>query len=245
MSRSNPNESVSSHICTRWLEWGGATGVLTHYDKAVKENVPTALPFTFILLDILGTVTGWHDPSGSGIVSNEVKMVDVAKSPLSVRAFKGHGDIANGTWGRIKDKVKASGGKFTVNLYMGYRDGDALKIGCVQFSGAALNAWVDFKDANQKDIYSKAITITGSKDGQKGAVKFKMPTFALRDITAETNEEAVALDQALQKFLKEKLHRETPKAELPLGNEPEHSWEPSNATAAEEPAASDPDPEPF
>jgi len=243
MSRSNPNESVSTHICTRWLEWGGATGNLTHYDKAMKENVPVALPFTFILLDILGTVTGWHDASGSGIVSNEMKMGDVGKGTFAVRAFKSRGDLVTGTWKHIKDRVNTLGGKFTVNLYMGYRDGDALKIGCVQFSGAALNAWVDFKDANQKDIYTKAIVITGSKDGQKGAVKFKTPTFALRDISADSNAEAVELDRILQGFLAEKLQKPAPQAAAEPEPEPEHHWEPDTAlTSQPEPGF---DPEPF
>lgn len=87
MSRSNPTDGIKNPA-TRWFEWaGGDEGGIKHYDKEAKADVKVALPFTFLLLDELSTVKGWHEPSESGIYANEVR--DTRQDALVVRAFKG------------------------------------------------------------------------------------------------------------------------------------------------------------
>ncbi len=73
MSRSNPNENGNPNPSTRWFEWNGEHGLVRYYDKQAEQQVEVGDDFTFMLLDQLGTVKGWHDASDSGIYANEVK----------------------------------------------------------------------------------------------------------------------------------------------------------------------------
>lgn len=202
MSRSNNTEIINP--ANRWFEWSGNKGNLKYYDKDAKINVEVSLPFTFIVLDQLATVKGWHDPSDSGIYSNEVK--DTTKDPIVVKAFKG-GVIAEGFYRDIKDKVKSNGGHFVANIYIAYKDKDIFYIGSIQFKGAALNSWADFSKRNRKDIMQKAVVIEGFETGQKGSVKYTTPKFGLKEISAGTQEVAIDLDKELQEYLTLYLQR--------------------------------------
>lgn len=203
MSRSNPQEHLTNPA-SRWFEWNGEKGNVRYYDKDAKKNVDVQLPFSFILLDRLGCVGGWHDPSQSGIYSNEVK--DTRADILVVKAFKG-GTIAEGLYKDIKDRVNSAGGSFVANCYVGYKDGDDLKIGSIKFKGAALGAWMDFEKANRSALYDGTITIHGFTEGKKGRVEFKMPSFKTGGISPEANETAVLLDRRVQQFLTAYLKR--------------------------------------
>lgn len=204
MSRSNPTEHLSNPS-TRLFEWNGETGVVRYYDKDAKHNVDVKLPFTFIVLDRLGGVGGWHEASKSGIYSNEVK--DTRQDVLVVKSFKG-GVIAEGLWTTIKDRVKSEGGSFVVNCYVGFKDSDGtLAIGSVKFKGAGLGGWMDFEKNNRQAIYERAVTIDGFTEGKKGRVTFRIPTFKLSTISAETEAQAVALDKTVQRFLSAYLSR--------------------------------------
>jgi hypothetical protein len=206
MSRSNLTEN-SSHPATRWLEWAGQAGALNYYDKTRKETDNVGDKFTFILLDQLGTIKGWNDASESAIYSNEVK--DTRQNPFIVKAFKG-GLLAQGIYANIKDRIAAVGGKFTTNLYIAVKSADGtMSIQSLQFKGAALREWMDFTKANKGEIYTKAVAIDGYKEGKKGSVTFRVPVFKLRDISAETNEQATALDMQLQTWLKSYFSRPT------------------------------------
>jgi len=187
------------------MEWDGGNGNLRFYDKEKKENVDLGSKFTFILLDQLSTIRGWHDPSESGIHSNEVK--DTRKDPFVVKAFKGNGVLAEGIYSAIKDRVAAVGGNFNVNLYVAFKENGEMKIGSVMFKGAALREWSDFRNKNRNDLYKKAVDIAGFTEGKKGKVTYRVPVFALREITPETNDAATKLDIELQKFLSSYLTR--------------------------------------
>lgn len=205
MSRSNPTLN-QPHPCTRWYEWNGETGVVRYYDKAKKENVEVGDDFTFIMLDELATIKGWHEKSKSGIHSNEVR--DTRAQPFVVKAFQG-GTLAEGIYQNIKDRVAVVGGKFTANLYIAYKDGKELKIGSIQFSGAALGEWMDFRKANRADLYNKAVRIKGSTEGKKGKITFHTPKFHLTDVTGPTNEAAIELDKEVQAYLEGYFSRKT------------------------------------
>lgn len=196
MSRSNPTQNARNPS-TRWFEWHGSKGQINYWDKETKRRVDVALPFTFLMLDELATVRGFHEPSNSGIFANEVR--DTRQETLLVKAFEG-GEIASGLYATIRDRVKAHGGYFQASCYIAYKDGDALKIGNLGFNGAALQAWSEFKKRTN-GLYDGAVSIVGYEDRTKGATKYRIPTFALRATSAETNAAAVALDTELQTFL--------------------------------------------
>lgn len=198
MSRSNPTDATPNPS-TRWFEWNGAKGHFRYYDKEKKEQVNLKPDFIFIVLDQLSSVRGWHEPSQSGIVSNEVRSTN--EEPLIVRSFKG-GKIAAGLYSEIKDRVANAGGHFTSTLYCGFKDGSELVMGAAQLKGAALSAWFEFAKANRKAIWEQAIRVKGSKKDKKGQVEFHVPIFSLQPVSEDTQKESVFLDVELQEYLK-------------------------------------------
>lgn len=205
MSRSNPSENGTPNPSTRWFEWNGEHGAIRYYDKDAKKSVDVALPFTFLLLDQLGSVRGWHDASESGVYSNEVK--DTRQEVMVVKAFKG-GILAEGVYKDIKDRVNTLGGSFNANCYLAYKnDAGELAIGCLRLKGAALGAWMEFSKANRSALTTKAIQIHAFTEGKKGRIVFRVPVFRAIDVTQETQQVAVGLDVELQAFLKSYLKR--------------------------------------
>lgn len=228
MSRSNPTEGVRNPA-TRWFTWagGGEQGFVEWYDKDAKQNVKIDGPFTFLLLDELSTVKGWHEPSESGIYANEVR--DLRSDALVVKSFKG-GELATGLYATIRDSIVAKGGHYHGSAYIAYKDGEELKIGNLGLKGAALSAWMEFKksaptkkDANGKSVkayFADAVTITGFVDGKKGGTKFRTPTFALKAVGEATNQQAIALDAELQAYFADYLKQPKAQAAKPPAEEP-------------------------
>lgn len=202
MSRSNNIELVNPSV--RWMEWNGEQGKFHYYDKEKKQKVDVEGNITFLLLDQLACVKGWNDASDSGIYSNEVR--DLTKEPLAVKSFKG-GPIASGFYKDIKDKVAANGGHFTGSIYVAVKIDGELKIANIQLKGASLNAWIEFRNKYKREIYQKAITLSGVQEGQKGRVIYKTPVFSLKDVSQETDNIAKSLDMDLQNYLKAYLSR--------------------------------------
>jgi len=205
MSRSNPHVN-EPNPAVRWFEWNGEHGRVRYYDKDTKQNVDVPLPFSFLLLDELATVRGWHDPSQSGIYSNEVR--DTRGDVLVVKAFKG-GTLAEGFYKAIKDRIHAAGAHFVANCYIGFKHNGSLSIGSIRFKGAALSEWMEFRKTHRSDLYSVAIEITGFTEGKKGRIVFRVPTFKTRDVSPETNTVALALDEQLQAYLAAYFNRRT------------------------------------
>ncbi len=211
MSRSNPNEMIP-HPCERWYEWNGAKGNLRYYDRENKVQIEVDIPFGFILLDQVAAIRGWSDKFESGIYSNEVK--DTRSEPLTVKYFKG-GEFAKGLYAEIKDTVLAAGGHFVLNCYVAFGDTGnrdigvgSLRLGSIQFKGAALSAWMEFEKKNRKDAWKKRIRITGYKEGKKGSITFRTPEFEIEEISKEDDEEATLLDRGLQTYLKSYFKRD-------------------------------------
>jgi hypothetical protein len=218
MSRSNPSAN-SPNPSTRWFEWDGSNGGVRYYDKEAKENKSAGNNFTFLVLDELATVRGWHEASESGIYSNEVR--DTKQDVMVVKSFKG-GILAEGVYASIRDRIGNLGGHFSANIYIAYKaSGNHLAIGALQLKGAALNAWVEFRKQSASKINSHAIMITGSKDGKKGSVKFKTPVFGAVQVSKERNDEALELDKQLQEYLKSYLSRPRIDASAPIASREE------------------------
>jgi hypothetical protein len=206
VSRSNPHDNGSQNPTARWFEWDGGKGIVRYYDREAKQHVEVGSDFTFSLLDQLGTVGGWHDPSESAIWANEVK--DTRQDVMIVKAWKG-GTLAEGLYKDIKDRVNAIGGHFVANLYIAFKHGDGLAIGSLKLKGAALGSWMEFTKAHRADIWKQAIRINGHTEGKKGKVVFRMPVFSVKPLSEASNQQATALDMELQAFLKAHLGRNT------------------------------------
>ena len=206
MSRSNPNVNAPNPA-VRWFEWNGEHGVVRYYDKDAKKNVDVPLPFSFLLLDEVASVRGWHDASESGIYSNEVR--DTRTDPFVVKSFKG-GTLAEGLYKDIKDRLHTLGAQYVANCYVGFKNGgDGLSIGSLRFKGAALGAWMEFRKACHGSLYNKAVDIDGFSEGKKGRITFRMPTFRPKDVSPETNTIAKELDVELQAWLTSYFSRRT------------------------------------
>lgn len=197
MSRSNPHENAPNPA-TRWFEWNGEKGIVRYYDKDAKKNVDVP-DFTFILLDELASIRGWHEPSKSGIYSNQVR--DTREELLIVKSHK-EGILAEGLYKAIKDRVSNLGGHYVASCYVAFKNGDGvLAIGGVQWKGAALKAWMDFRKKHRAEIYKGAIVLTGMEEGKNGRVTYFTPTFGMKALGAESNAKAVDLDKELQAWL--------------------------------------------
>lgn len=196
MSRSN--NTTSANPATRWFEWSGSTGQLKYYDKEKGENVFLELPFTFLVLDQLSTITGYSDEQQSGIWSNEVKNLKL--EPLTVRTKQGI--LGGGLYEAVKN---LKGVRFTKSIYIAYyNDKKELAIGNFKATGASLSAWIEF--SRGKNIFEGAVSITKAVQAKKGATKYFIPEFQLKtEVSEETNAKAVELDKQLQKYLNDYL----------------------------------------
>lgn len=203
MSRSNPT-STTSNPSTKWFEWDSDNSCVKYYDKVEKKSVSVKLPFTFLVLDQTASITGWHESSTSGIYSNEVRSTKA--NSLLVRSFKG-GTIAQGIYQDIKEKVKSSGGKFTTNVYIAYKDGSEYKIGAIMFKGASLQSWSDFCKAHRSSLDTDAIQIASFETGKKGKVTYTTPTFKVIKASEEAQAKAIELDKVLQEYFNEYMGR--------------------------------------
>jgi len=172
MARSDAYATTAQSPVKKYLSWSSNEKCFTYWDKESKENKKLPLPVKFIHYDEMATIKGWHDASGSGIYSNEVK--STKNEPLSVRAFKG-GEIANGLYQDIKSKVNSAGGDYHVSLYAEL-NGEIVNF---SFKGAALMTWSDFAKENRKSFLGNYVNVVGALDAKKGSVKYSTPVFQI------------------------------------------------------------------
>ncbi len=213
MSLSRPQ---AKNPATRFMSWkGGAEdigtkdkpkfvgGQLTWYDKASEENKEVALPFTFIVLDELNTITGFSEGDHSGFWSNEVR--DLQTGELIVRTKAGI--RARGLYGQISDSIKSKGAKYAKSVYIAFKDETGeLVIGNIKFTGASLTAWIEFE--KRYNVEKCAVTITDKPQlGKKGRTTYFMPVFEAINMNENTKTEARNLDDELQAYLDSYLLR--------------------------------------
>ena len=196
---------------TRFLQWrGGAEafkgddgktrhegGKVTYYDKDAQENYEVDLPFIFIVLDELTTITGFSEKDQSGFWSNEIR--DLSREKLVVKTKSG--TVASGLYGEISEGIKGKGAKYAQSVYIAFKDEDGnLQIGNIKIAGAALTAWIEFK--KRFDISQCAVFITDEpKLEKKGTNYYFSPVFEGQNLSNAARDAAVKLDQELQKYL--------------------------------------------
>jgi len=201
MSRSNP---TVKNPATRFMQWRGGEeggGRITYYDKETQEEIEVPLPFSFLVLDELQTLTGFNDAQQSGYWSNEVRN----SNGLLVARTK-QGIQARGTYQQIKE-MGLNGLKFAQSVYVMFKDETGeFQIGNFKFSGAAMSAWIDFK--KQFDIDKCAVYITNEpKKAKKGRNTYFIPVFEGQNVTDATEAEAQRLDEQLQRYLNTYMQR--------------------------------------
>jgi hypothetical protein len=124
------------------------------------------------------------------------------------------------------------GGSYVANCYIAFKDAEGtLQLGSFRFKGAAMGAWMEFRQEHRRDLYKKAIRIKGSVKGKKGRVEFHVPVLNLTDISEATNAAAAKLDVELQSYLTGYFGRKTldrvPAQAAPSAEEPRDSEEPT------------------
>jgi len=202
--------------CTKWFKWKGSTGTVVYYDKLTKTDVEVALPFTFLLLDVLSTIKGYDESAKKSIWSNEVR--DIKNSILTVKS--GNDVLVSGNYGTVKDKAIAAGGGYAASCYIAFFDeSKVLHIGNFTMTGSSLGggkhlpadknmkdveigAWIEFTKNYKADMYSKAIVITKEERiCTQGATKFFCPKFDVKDVSEATDKAAIELNKELQAYL--------------------------------------------
>ena len=208
-NRAKAFQAPLSNPAKRFLEWKSNDKCFSYYDKEKKENVSVALPFKFLVLDQLHTVSGWNDATSSGIFSNEVKFI--SKQVMTVKPFKGN-EIAKGLYADIKEKVKSAGGHYVKSIYIMLEDGTLANI---QLKGSAVQQWGEFTNKSLSRLPEEWVVVDKAVDGKKGAVKYTTPGFTFGGSLSD--KEAAQADlvfDELETYLKAYLIKEEAPVEV-------------------------------
>jgi hypothetical protein len=192
MSRSNNTDLKNP--ATKFIEWSGSKGTFKHYDKETESNIENKLPFRFLILDCLSCIRGYSDADQSGFWSNEVRSTKTDE--LVVRTKKGI--CFKGLYENLAGARDCTGTKYCQSVYVAIQDGKEYKIACLQFTGAALGAWIDFRKKNK--VYDGAVEVAEMIEGKKGATVYQIPVFKMITTKPETDELAKKLDTELQEY---------------------------------------------
>jgi hypothetical protein len=194
MARSDAYKTQTESPVKKYLSWSSNEKCFTYWDKDSKTNKSLPLPLNFIHYDEMATIKGWHDTSGSGIYSNEIK--STKSQEFHVRSFKG-GEIVSGFYSEIKAKINAAGGDYHISLYAEL-DGEVVNF---SFKGAALMTWSDFAKENRKSFLGNYVKVAGALDAKKGSVKYSVPVFEIGDnISASVSDESDNNYDSLQEY---------------------------------------------
>ena len=219
MSTSNRRQAFAqpqANPSTKFLDWKSNDKCFEYYDKERQEKVSVPLPFKFLVLDEMHTVSGWNDASSSGIFSNEVKFI--SKEIMTVKPFKGN-EIAKGLYKDIKEKIVAAGGHYVKSIYIMLEDGSLANL---QLKGSAVQKWGEFTQKTRNRLPDEWVQVTKAIEGKKGAVKFFTPDFSFE--RSITEDEAMQADEAfniLETYLKAYLVKAEPIVEEIPQDDPE------------------------
>ena len=223
MSTSNRRSAFSapqSNPSTKFLQWKSNEKCFEFYNKETQQKVSVPLPFKFLVLDEMHTVSGWNDASSSGIFSNEVKFI--SKEIMTVKPFKGN-EIAKGLYKDIKEKIVAAGGHYVKSIYIMLEDGSLANL---QLKGSAVQKWGEFTQKTRNRLPDEWVQVTKAIEGKKGAVKFFTPEFSFERSISDT--EAIQADEAfniLETYLKAYLVKAEPIVEEIPQDDPDDDLE--------------------
>lgn len=215
MSRSNPAADGQSNPATRFFEWSGSTGKIKYYDKEAKQSYEVDLPFSFLVLDQLNTITGFSKKDQSGYWSNEVRNLTTDVLTVKTKA----GVKAEGLYkSQAIANILAAGGKYTKSVYIAYmNDDNELALGHLKLAGSAISAWIEFSNLHQgQKMYQIAVVISDATAAKNGKTDYFIPVFEARQVTPETDAKAKELDKQIQDYLGQYLSsKPRPSADAP------------------------------
>lgn len=121
MSRHDETMGVLPNPSQYYLEWNSEQKAFCYWDKEAEERKPMKLPFRFLALKFMKSVTGYDNDRKKGIFSNEVANTGTELLRVQYREKNDPGrfasPLATGLYSQIKDTVKERGGKFTSVIY--------------------------------------------------------------------------------------------------------------------------------
>lgn len=199
MSLSNPR---AASPVRKFFKVKSGSGDVVTWDKAQRKEIVAPLPFRFVVLDCLNAVSGFHEPSNSGIYSNEFRN----SSTDVVRVRSKGGLLVEDSYSSAKEKIKSLGGKFANSVYIAYKEGDETALGNIVFTGAALGPWFDFGKGKSFES-DPGVAITGFSEEKKGRTEYFVPKFERFTVPEVALQEAAALDRELQQYLDASLRR--------------------------------------
>jgi len=183
--------------CKKFIDFKSDKGQFFFYDKEKEKVIEVPVPFYFVVLDELATISGYNKKNDCGIYSNEVHKTTT--EILRVKTFKGSESII-GLYNDIKDNIKALGGKYTKSVYaMMIHEDKSTELVNFKFKGAAFSAWLD-KKVNIDNSICAVVDFTEEKNG---TTTYKVPIFKSFKMTDEIKGEAILMDTVLQAYLEE------------------------------------------
>lgn len=200
MSRSNPTEQLKNPAFP-FFEWDGVDGGFSYYDKETKTDIQVPYPFTFMVLDILYTVKGYHKPSKTGYYSNEIRIQNYETDKFVVKSKAGV--EFSGTWNEISAAASKVGCKLYHSVYVAYKSPSGLVLSNIKLKGGAKTELKNFGKEN--DIWKIAITVKSHKMIDGVSSPYAVPVFTAipeKSTTEESKNAAIELDKKLQEYLK-------------------------------------------
>lgn len=215
MSFSNPE---LTNPAQHFFEWKGGEGKLQFWDKEKKENVNVPLPFEFIPIDQLATITGYSKTAKNGYYSNEVR--STVKDELTIK-IKGQ-TVFVGLYKNeqgIPQIPKGAG--FTASIYIVHKNRASEYItGNLKANGSALGAWIEF--SKNKVIGNGKVIMTRGEMQESPVGEFYPPEFKYEHLTPEDFQAANEADKELQIYLSQYLARNAAdNTEAPQEDKPE------------------------
>lgn len=195
MSRSNP-ELINPAV--KFFEWKGRVGKLQYYDKDKKESFDVSLPFEFLVLDQLSTITGFSKILGGGFYANEVR--STKREILYVKMHKQ--PFEEGLYENLSLTMR-KGGKYAKSIYIAYKEHGEYVIANIKASGSANTAWITFNKENKVENGKVIMTKDLVQTGETG--EFYPPKFTYEHSDATEDSAAIALDKELQIYLNQYL----------------------------------------
>jgi hypothetical protein len=194
MPRADEFSNQVTNPVKKYLKWDSEKKAFGYWSKDLSKTIHIPIPTKLVFLKQLACIRGFHEPSNSGIYSNEVSFFDLKKAELDVRTF-GKKQIAKGTYDKIKGDVIASGGKFSSSIYA-YMDGELV---CLQLVGSSYSAWYDFSNTESSKMSHSYLVVEGSVDKKKGKTLYSEPIFVIGD--AISKEDSAKADNAYDEFV--------------------------------------------
>lgn len=141
-----------------FLEWDSEKNCFCYYSKEEQERKPFPLPFKFLALKFMNTITGFNEDTKQGIYANEVSDTRIEHFRVS---YRDGSSLASGLYSDIKDEVNHFGGRFTRSIYaitpkgkianIRIKGGQMLNFGVIEkFGNRWRDEWIEVKSYETK-----------------------------------------------------------------------------------------------